>query len=234
MLKSPLRPLLLGHRGARPVRHDWISRTNPDVPSENTFAAFDYALAQGCDGFEFDIRHTRDRCNVVCHDPQLGGSTIAEVDISTLRGSDVLTVPCLEDVLERYSARAYLDIELKESGNEESVVMALNKHRPKAGFVVSSFKCDVLRHLHRCDPSLPLGFICDDKRRMNDWRDLPIAVFLPHFSLVSSDLIEIIHRGNVGVMTWTVNRETDMLRLASWGIDGLISDDPKLLKIALA
>jgi len=38
----------------------------------------------------------------------------------------------------------------------------------------------------------------------------------------------------VGVMTWTVNRETDMLRLASWGIDGLISDDPKLLKITLA
>jgi glycerophosphoryl diester phosphodiesterase len=234
VLKPPLRPLLLGHRGARPARHSWISGNDQDVPSENTFAAFDYALAQGCDGFEFDVRHTRDRCNVVCHDPQLGGFTVAEVDLSALRGTDALAVPCLEDVLARYSARAYLDIELKESGNEESVAKALHQYRPKAGFVVSSFKRDVLLHLHKYDPSLPLGYICDDKHRMNDWSDLPIAVVLPHFKLVSADLIESIHKGNVGVMTWTVNWETDMLRLASWGIDGLISDDPKLLKITLA
>ncbi len=35
------RPLLLGHRGARSEKS----------PPENTFAAFDFALASGCDGF---------------------------------------------------------------------------------------------------------------------------------------------------------------------------------------
>jgi hypothetical protein len=39
-------PLLLGHRGAR---------ASASV-AENTFASFDLALRQGCDGFEFDVR----------------------------------------------------------------------------------------------------------------------------------------------------------------------------------
>ncbi len=59
------RPLLLGHRGAR--------RAAP----ENTLEAFDLALAHGCDGFEFDVRMTRDGRCVICHDPRLRGREIA-------------------------------------------------------------------------------------------------------------------------------------------------------------
>jgi glycerophosphoryl diester phosphodiesterase len=31
------------------------------------------------------------------------------------------------------------------------------------------------------------------------------------------------------LLTWTVNDAQDLLRLARWGVDGLISDDPRLL-----
>ncbi len=51
--------LLLGHRGAR------------KYAPENTFAAFDLALTHGADGFEFDVRRTRDGANVIGHDPRL-------------------------------------------------------------------------------------------------------------------------------------------------------------------
>ena len=56
------RPLLLGHRGARGLK---------SIP-ENTLAAFDRALADGCDGFEFDVRLTADGQAVVHHDPKTG------------------------------------------------------------------------------------------------------------------------------------------------------------------
>jgi glycerophosphoryl diester phosphodiesterase len=57
------RPLLLGHRGARGIR---------SIP-ENTIASFDRALADGCDGFEFDVRLTADGEAVICHDPVFRG-----------------------------------------------------------------------------------------------------------------------------------------------------------------
>ena len=56
------RPLLLGHRGARMVR----------TIQENSVASFDRALADGCDGFEFDVRLTSDGEAVLWHDAGFG------------------------------------------------------------------------------------------------------------------------------------------------------------------
>jgi glycerophosphoryl diester phosphodiesterase len=52
--------------------------------AENSFAAFEEALAQGCDGFEFDIRATADRRPVIVHDAKFGGFTIAKTIHSQL------------------------------------------------------------------------------------------------------------------------------------------------------
>ncbi|MCU1303492.1 MAG: glycerophosphoryl diester phosphodiesterase, partial [Candidatus Sulfotelmatobacter sp.] len=50
-------PLLLGHRGVRAEK---------SIP-ENSLPSFDLALAQGCDGFEFDVRLSADGQAVICH-----------------------------------------------------------------------------------------------------------------------------------------------------------------------
>ena len=82
------RPLLLGHRGARALK---------SIP-ENTLASFDQALADGCDGFEFDVRLSADGNPVVCHDPQTGGLEIARASGEQLAAR----LPQLQDVLARY------------------------------------------------------------------------------------------------------------------------------------
>jgi glycerophosphoryl diester phosphodiesterase len=231
------RPLLLGHRGARIVRRSWVPQvpraSRPGYsdsscdqpPAENTLAAFDYAIANGCDGFEFDVRCTRDGRSVICHDPRLDRKEIAACDYAAFKES----APCLEDVLERFAATAYLDIELKVAGNEEAVVAALRAHPPERGYVISSFVPDVLLRVHEIDSSLPLGYICDRAEQAQIWAELPIQVFVPHRSLVSQRLIDAVHQREMQVFTWTVNDRDELLRFADWGIDGLISDDPKLL-----
>jgi glycerophosphoryl diester phosphodiesterase len=98
------RPLLLGHRGARAFK---------PLP-ENTLASFDRALADGCDGFEFDVRLTADNVAVVCHDPKTEDAEIASATVAQLSN-----LPRLEDVLARYKNSAFLDIELKVQGLEE-------------------------------------------------------------------------------------------------------------------
>src|SRR5947209_17735005 len=92
------RPLLLGHRGARALK---------SIP-ENTVASFDQALADGCDGFELDVRLTSDGQPIVCHDPQIQGVEIAQTS------ADQLTMlPRLQDVLARYHQLAFLVYVLK-------------------------------------------------------------------------------------------------------------------------
>src|SRR5580704_8609412 len=141
------RPLLLGHRGAR------ADKTFP----ENTLPSFDLALAQGCDGFEFDVRLTADGQAVVCHDATTRGLEIAE------SSAQQLALPLLRDVLTRYQSTAFLDIELKVPGLETIVADLLRQLAPARGFVVSSFLPEVLQTIHARDATLPLGLICETR-----------------------------------------------------------------------
>jgi len=221
-----LRPLLLGHRG---VRARGLRRLAASLPQENSLAAFEYALAHGCDGFEFDVRHTRDGRNVLWHDPECCGKEIATTDYSDLADQAGNQLACLEDVLAEFGHRAYLDIELKVSGGEESIVAALRVRRPQRAFIVSSFLPEVLLCLRLLDANLPLGILCDRGESMAAWRALPIGVLLPQEGLVTQSLVAEAHGRSLQIMTWTVNDSRRILELAGWGIDGLISDSPQLL-----
>jgi glycerophosphoryl diester phosphodiesterase len=222
-------PLLLGHRGARPLRCLGLRWRRPGFPVENTLAAFDYAMASGCDGFEFDVRYTRDRRSVLSHDPKLHREEVALAEYAGLERRSGYNLACLEDVLKRFCETAYLDIELKVTGNEESVVAALRANPPRRGYVLSSFLPQVLLRLHELDPSLLLGYLCEREEDMQRWKQLSIAAFAPQYSLLSQGLIDEVHARGMKLFTWTVNDEHELLRLASWGVDGLISDDPRLL-----
>ena len=222
------RPLLLGHRGARPLSRIKLSRRAARIPPENTLAAFEYALAQGCDGFEFDVRITRDERLVLCHNASLKRREVAASTYDSLCSSSEQKLPCLEDVLARFGGRAYLDIEIKVHGGEELILDGLRRNKPRR-YLVSSFLPQVLRRFHDLDPSLPLGFICDRPENVRGWHELPIQVFLPQYQLISEKLIRDVHSRGMKIFTWTVNRTQDIQRLAAWGIDGLISDDPELL-----
>lgn len=202
------------------------------LPKENTLPAFEYALAQGCDGFEFDVRYTYDRRSVLWHDPKVKRHEIAATQHATLmrhREHRHGPMTCLEDVLLDFGHRAFLDIEIKAAGNEQDVLEQLRAHPPARGYVVSSFLPEVLLRLHELEETLPLGYICQDAKEVDRWRSMPIQVFLPHYRLVSGELVAEVHSRGAQLMSWTVNRGRDLLQLAEWGVDGLISDDPELL-----
>jgi glycerophosphoryl diester phosphodiesterase len=213
------RPLLLGHRGARTLK---------SIP-ENTLASFDQALADGCDGFEFDVRLSADGKAVVCHDPQTGG-----VEIARATGEQSAALPQLQDVLARYQERAFLDLELKVSGLEKITAALLQKYQPRRGFVVSSFLPEVLQAVHAQDSSVPLGLICETKAELRQWNDLPIEYVIPHYKLVDKALLRNLRAADKRILVWTVNAPANMRRLAKSGVDGIISDNTSLLCRTLA
>jgi glycerophosphoryl diester phosphodiesterase len=207
-------PLLLGHRGARAL----------SSVVENTVSAFDLALQHGCDGFEFDVRLTRDNVAVVCHDAKSNGRLISE---ST--AAQFAHLPRLEDVTGKYANSAFLDIELKVPGIEAMTLAALQEHPLERGFVVSSFLPQILVELRNRNAAVPLGFICDKEKILQRWRELPVDYVISHHSLVTPRLVNEVSDAGRKSIAWTVNSKTLMLRFAGWGVHGIISDKPELL-----
>lgn len=206
-------PLLLGHRGAG---------ATGKIP-ENTLPAFEFCLRQGCDGFEFDVRRSSDGEAVISHEAIVDAKEIENTPASNL------LLPTLNDVLQHFVSRAFLDIELKVSGLEGDVVASLRAHCPIRGFVISSFLPGVLNAIHRLDASIPTGFLCETQDQLKNWQKTRAEWVIPHYKLVDAKLVELVHAENKKVMTWTVNRETEIRAFAQWGADAIISDYPELL-----
>jgi glycerophosphoryl diester phosphodiesterase len=236
--QSPEAPLLIGHRGAR--------RYAP----ENTITAFDLALTHGCDGIEFDVRVTADGRAIVCHDPRISRLDVASSNYEKLAllrrvtATPVLhaahdgagtavqmatALPCVEDVIERYAPHAYLYIELKVPGLEDAVLAALAAHPPQRGYVIASFLPEVIRDVHAKNASATLGLIADNARDLALWKELPVQVVMPHYPLLSQDLVDTLHFARKQVMVWTVNSERQMHAMAHLGVDGIVSDDTQRL-----
>lgn len=205
--------VLLGHRGARAYRE----------VAENSFESFDLALQHGCDGFEFDVRKSRDGEAVICHDAKSRGRAISSTD------ADQLRLHTLSAVLERYSRRAFLDIELKVPGLEEKTLAAVRHCTPERGYVISSFLPPVLTKIALLDSRVPLGIICGNRRQLSQWHDLPVQYVMVEQKLVNRSLVEEVQGAGKKIMVWTVNRAPSMERLAKFGVHGIISDQTQRL-----
>lgn len=219
-------PLLLGHRGCR--LHGVV---------ENSLAAFSHAINSGCHGFEFDVRLTADAKLVCIHDENVDGMAVHSITYGHLLNKYLQTidsVPCLPDVLQRFSS-AFLDIELKVPGVERFTLELIRDHPPRSGYFISSFLPEVLCDIAELAPSVlghpaELGYLFDTVSGLQAWPNMPGPWVVPKHNLVTRALVDSVHSAGRKLMTWTVNRPSEMIRLAEWGVDGLISDDPGLLR----
>ena len=219
----PAKLLLLGHRGARLYA------------PENTIAAFDLSLKHGVDGFEFDVRCTRTKQSIVCHDSKFNRMAVRKYTFDQIQAKCSIDgkPPCLEDVLELYAPKAFLNIEIKVRGMEQVVVEAMKRFPPQRGYFISSFLPSVVRKLHALDRSLVLGAISKSYWHLRRWKVLPVSYVVPHHRLLTQKLVDELHDAGKTVITWTVNDPRVMLSAAEMGVDGIISDDTRLLVATL-
>ncbi|MCW3010365.1 MAG: hypothetical protein JWO90_769 [Solirubrobacterales bacterium] len=211
-------PEVIAHRGA-----------SADAP-ENTWAAFDLALAQGADALELDLRATADGHAVVLHDPTLlrthgDPRAIAEVRLADAPAG----LPTLPAVLERYAGRTRLLLELK-------VPLPLACVTGLPGVVVQSFDRPALRRAVRADPALrvaPLFAVRPTPRQLDRAARHAEGVGIPH-ALVDAQLVAAAHHRGLRVRAWTANAAADLARLSTLGVDGLITDLPTLALAATA
>ena len=223
-------PLIIAHRGA--------SAEKP----ENTLAAFQRALALEVDGIELDVHLTRDGVPVVFHDPALKRLTgtrgrIARKtweEIQTLRVRDREPIPRLVDVLRLTRGLAVVQIEIK-AGPVSPILHAIRAARATEWVILASFDVRLVAKARILARGIPRMLISNGKpapavllRKLAecgaaglsvDYRAIHSAAWIGHFQA----------RG-YSVWSWTVNDPAVGRRLAGWGIDALLGDDPALMQ----
>jgi glycerophosphoryl diester phosphodiesterase len=235
------RPLVIAHRGA-----------SAEAP-ENTLAAFDLALVLGADGIELDVQTTRDGVPVVFHDATLARLTGQRGRIACFTREDLRAVrvqgepiPSLAEVLALVRHRAVVQIEIKRGVPVAPVVAAVLRARAAAHVMFASFESAVVDEVRRLAPRIPRMLIAEGRGRPRTaFRSPPAGllstltalaatgVSMDYRAIRSPDFIAALKSQGLCVWCWTVNRPHTMLRLATWGVDAILSDNPALLKSTL-
>jgi glycerophosphoryl diester phosphodiesterase len=221
----------VGHKGA------------DHVAPGNTIESFQAALEHGVDMIEFDVLRTPDGRLVLAHDY----ADAAERDCLTL-----------DEGLDHFAGAAYagveLDVDMKLPGYEREVAEGLAERGLSERSLVSTMYVESLDRLGGLAPGLRRGWSVPRVRRdytrtllavpaygvARVWRArLPgqaaariraggCEAVMAHRLLASPRLVRTVHSAGGQVYVWTVDDAEQIRALEALGVDGVITNDPRL------
>lgn len=220
---------IIAHRGA-----------SGDYP-ENTLLAIEQAVLQDADAVEIDV-FAVDGELIVIHDHHLGRTTngsgsIYQHSLMQLQQLDAgrgQRIPTLWQVLQLLApTRLWLNIELKGDNTVPPLVSLLATAEQELGFsmnriVVSSFNHHLLSELKQLCPALKLGALTASLA-------LDYAAFASQLgaysvncdvSFINQAMVDDAKDRGLKVFVYTVDHSDDIVRLQSYGVDGIFSNYP--------
>jgi glycerophosphoryl diester phosphodiesterase len=239
-------PLVLAHRGD--------SRAAP----ENTRPAFESALRLGVDLVELDYRHSADGMPVVFHDEELDRCTDActrwggqKLRLSSRNWSDLCLLEAgrwygkqfagtrlcsLEDALRLICPQAGCMIERK-GGDAETLVALIERLGYVERCVVTSFDWQFLARCRWLSADLLLGALGTDphtEQHLIEAKKFGARVIGWDNRFVTARHIELVHSHGLKAWVWTVDDAARAAELTAWGIDGLISNVPGVMRAVVS
>ncbi|WP_444910354.1 glycerophosphodiester phosphodiesterase [Microbulbifer sp. TRSA005] len=211
--------------------------------SENTLQAISQALALDVDGIEIDVWNIGGQL-LVTHDRRLGrllsgNELITDLHPDALRQRPLPcgnNIPTLREVLELIGSNAQLNIEIKGPNSAALVAKEIQTFVSDKGvsfdqYIVSSFDH---RQLHEClqlIPSVRRGVLFSGIPLDLAASTVPLKAYSLHTSLdfISADLIADAKQRGLKNYVFTVNSPDDLILLASQGVDGVFTDQPKIV-----
>ena len=222
----------VGHKGA------------DHVAPGNTFESFAAALRCGVDMIEFDVLPTPDGTLVLAHDP---ADARGRRPLTLTEGLDHFAGTAYDGVT--------LDVDLKVPGYEREVVEGLRERGLAERALISSTYPESLAYIRQLDPAIERGWSVPRATRdytknllyavpafaiLRWWRaGLPAQAsralrrgeceaLMAHRLLVSRLLVQRVHEEGGRLFVWTVDEGEEIERLEALGVDGVITNDPRL------
>jgi glycerophosphoryl diester phosphodiesterase len=222
----------VGHKGA------------DSVAPGNTLASFDAAREHGVDMIEFDVLRLRDDRLVLAHDYHDGerpdaltleeglhhfaGEAYADVELNV-----DLKLPGYErEVLDGLHARSLGERALISSNYIESIDL-IGRLAPgqRRGLSVPKLVSDPTKSAWKKPLALVAAAVARRLLPIRAGRMLRAGRFealMVHWRLVSPRLIGAVHDAGGQIYVWTVDDADQIEGLSALGVDGVISNDPRL------
>lgn len=134
-------------------------------------------------------------------------------------------------LLEPKAPELYPGIE-KDLDRELNTVPALRKALRSGRIVVQSFNHAWLRDYKEIAPEVPVGLLygakptAADIEAAGDWAEQ----VNPALGAIDQATVELVHDQDLEIHVWTVNDGLGMRRALDWGVDGIITNYPQVLR----
>ena len=219
--------------------------------SENTLESFQYALNIGSEYIETDVQLSRDGKVYIFHDDSLkrvagidkNFSDLPSHEIDTIKIFNGNAIPTLEEALERFPTTRF-NIDLKTDLVAEPALKILKKHNAQDRVCIASFSDARIDLARKYIPSICTSMGPNQilQIRLGAWNlinpkiisdCIQIPIYKYGIKLVSKTMVDYCHANHLKVHVWSINDAKTLKKLISIGVDGIITDRPKLLRDVL-
>lgn len=237
-----------------PMAHRGGALLTANLGIENTLAAFQNAVDLGYTYMETDVHATSDGVALAFHDPNLARVTDIDARISDLpfaalkevRVAGKEPIPRVEELLEAFPRQRF-NFDIKSPGAIEPLARVIERSKAQQRVCVASFSQARISRFRRRLPGVTTAFGPVGVSRMVGGllprrRDRGPAVFqVPveqriagvRIRVLTPERVAAIHRAGFKVHVWTIDTPGQMHTLIDWGVDGIVTDRPDLLKNVL-
>ena len=211
---------------------------------ENSIEALEGAAEVGADYVEFDIILTKDNKFVVMHDynlKRLAGLNKRVQDMNfdevvglTIKQGDYTSkIPSLEEfVTKAKELNMNLVIELKPHGAEPSnyidILIDEVKRLKLENYKFMSLDSKVINELEEKAPDLETGYVIP--LQFGNFSNTKVDFFVIEDFSYRDRLVEQARKENKQVFVWTINDSALITRYLQNPADGIITDEPELVK----
>jgi glycerophosphoryl diester phosphodiesterase len=204
-------------------------------------AAYKAAIDDGADGFECDVRLSKDNQLVLWHDPDLqriAGSSarIADTNFSEIKRQYPQAITLEELLTLARDNKKELAIETKHpvptsSAVEKKVMDLIGQEKPVAQISVMSFSWLALENIRKIDPNQQTVALLHDKFSFAMRRFTSAQAIGPGISTFRKK--PHLNQDPRKLFVWTVDNADDMRFCADNGVDVLITNTPSYARSVL-
>ncbi len=225
-----IKPQVVAHRGSSAMH------------AENSWAAFEAAVAEGADAIECDVQGTRDGVLVIRHDLAVGNRLLAEVTAAELEANEPDAVRLADLLAWAPGASINLLVEIKDPDFAAPIGDLIGSSPWRDRIVIGAFHGPALAALKTRMPRLRTSLMIGSVVAPEDLVQLAQTYGTdgvhpcwearspqPH-RLLDAAAISLLRKAGLALTLWHEERESELRALVALGPDAICTNTPAVLR----